>query len=75
MTLWNAASVLFLFLLCAQAREIVVKECRLSPNVVWAWKFTFDPVHTKLTAKKPILILNASLRLKTGQSIKLSEIS
>ncbi|CAE7391880.1 unnamed protein product, partial [Symbiodinium sp. CCMP2592] len=55
------------------ARELVLKGCRLSSNVVWAWKFSFDPVHTKLTAKKPMMILDQSVRLQNGKYIKLAE--
>ena len=75
MILRNAASFLFLFLVCAQARDIVMSGCRLSSNVVWGWKFSFDPVHTKLTAKKPTLILDHPVRLQNGKYIKLAAAS
>ena len=65
--------VLFSCFLPAQAREMILADVKFSPSIVWSWKFAFDPVHAKLTAKKPTLVLNEALRLKSGQYVKLGQ--
>ena len=45
----------------------------LANGFSWAWRFTFDSVHGKLTARKPYLVVDADLKLEKGKAIRVTK--
>lgn len=54
------------------ARTLVEKKVKLHPAAGWLWRFSFDKVHAKFTAKKPFLVLVSDVKLSPGKPVKLT---
>ena len=42
------------------------------PQVTWIWRFSWDHVQQKMTARKPFLSLGTNVKMTKGQCIKLT---
>lgn len=54
------------------ARNLLNGKVDLHPASGWMWRFGFDKVHSKLTAKKVFLVCNNDVSLKANKPIKLT---
>ena len=44
----------------------------LSGGVAWMWRFQWSEVHSKLTARKPFLVVQQDLKLEKDRPVKLA---
>ena len=44
----------------------------LSAGVAWMWRFQWSEVHSKLTARKPFLVVQKDLKLEKNRPVKLA---
>ena len=54
------------------AKQIVDKKLGLHNAVGWLWRFAFEKVHSKLTAKKPFLVLLEDIKMQPGKPVKIT---
>ena len=54
-------------------RGIAVSPKPLVANFGWMWRTTWNPVHAKLTLKKPFLTVFKDIKLEAGKPVKLTK--
>lgn len=59
----------------AQARPLAAENGKaLLPGFCWAWRFTWDSVHVKATARKPFLVVDTDkLKLPAKKHVKITK--
>lgn len=57
------------------AKNVASKEATVGLNagVMWLWRYNLDPIHAKMTAKKPFLGASADLSLEKDKPLKLTK--
>ena len=55
------------------ARLIVQRKVQLHSSVGWVWRYVFDKVHVKLTAKKPFLVTVEDVKMTPGKPVKITQ--
>ncbi|CAK9114216.1 unnamed protein product [Durusdinium trenchii] len=55
------------------ARLIVQHKVQLHSSVGWVWRYVFDKVHVKLTAKKPFLVTVEDVKMTPGKPVKITQ--
>ena len=54
------------------AKQIIDRGVQLHPALGWLWRFQYEKVHSKLTAKKAFLVLLQDLKLTPGRPCKVT---
>ena len=63
-TTWSSGNI---------GKKMVKPEIGLNSGLMWLWRFNLDPIHAKMTAKKPFLAPAADLALEKDKPVKLTK--